>query len=216
MFDDHVSDPPDDSIDRDTGNFRTESERSPENREQLIRERVGEFLESDMETIAASYENETASVEIELDEIIEITGGAAITEAEFAAIRSQLTSEEAHSVFAEYHSELEFVRLMQNIVGAWDILEIGIKFNAKPAEISPETEMRNVRFENTCAYCDTLVTSEQQVPESIAGKWKKGKGKDKGREYRDWDLGEVECPTCKEKEGVTRKVFLYHREWRGQ
>ena len=219
MFDDNVTPPdPGGDIDPKTGNF-IEKESSPEDREKMLKERITEFLESDLESVVAAQmesnpgENEPISVEFDIDNILSV-GGSALSGAEIRVIQEMLKSQDAKEIFGENNAEFSFVHFGPSHSGDKNVLEIGIKISHEPPEVTPEVKLVRKRFENTCAYCNSPIVTEEDVPESLAGKWKKGKGKDKGREYRDWDYGEVECPTCKEKEGISHKVFLFHREWR--
>ncbi len=213
-----------DDIDPETGGFvlRPESEFSAERMERL-RARIYELLESDIEATVASLqaadheEYEEFQLEIDLETALADNQDVSLTNEELESLKKIMESDRAQEIYHEYNLKFLGAAFGPGHIDKSEIVfSIRLGIQHEPKELS--AELVKLRFSNICAHCklagvDNEIVIEDTVPTSSVGKWKKGKGKDKGREYRDWDYGEVECPKCADR-GDPSKVFLYYREYR--
>jgi hypothetical protein len=212
-------------IDQETGDFIHHPEQEfSENRMERLRARIIELLESDIESVVASLSSETMEmeelfeIEIELDTIESGDQDIPLSDEELSQLHLMLQSEQALALYKENNIEYIGANFGPGHIDKKSVVfSIRLKTHFDMKE--PSAEFIKIKFSNTCPYCkdageaDPIVTLEEEVPTSLAGDWKKGKGKDKGREYRDWDYGEVECPKCA-KRGTPSKIFLYYREYK--
>lgn len=88
-----------------------------------------------------------------------------------------------------------------------DILLVPVQ-SAESAETGIEVEKKHITYRNKCAYCNSEIVLDADVPITEAGKIKKNKKK--GR-YQDWDK-EIDCPHCLA-EGAKRPIILTFREF---
>lgn len=214
-------------VNPETGDFvhKPEMEYS-ENRAERIKARIAELLESDIPAAVASLEattmedEEDFEIEAEVDTLESDDMDRPLSDAEIAALKVTFESDRAKEIFAENNVQFLSVSYGQSHIGSGElVIRVRLHMVHEPKEMS--AEFVRLKFSNTCSYCkeageaDPEVVVEDSVPTSSAGKWKKTKGKEKekGSEFRDWDYGEVECQKCADR-GKPSKIFLYYREYR--
>jgi len=201
-----------------------EGEKKLERMERFRKRVIDELLEDGIESVAADLESqatkpsETFEIEFELDTLEAGDKEIPLSLEELNELESVLLSDEARQIYKE-----NGVTYLSSEYSSDSFTEGRLVFKVKLVKDHESKEMSaefvEQTFSNTCFYCkeageaDPTVVLTEKVPTSMAGKWKKGKGKDKGKEYRDWDYGEVSCPKCEER-GKPSKVFLFYREYK--
>ncbi len=209
-------------VDPETGDFtvNTEKEYSMERMERL-RARIIELLLSDVGSVVASMEATTMEdqedfvIEIPLDTLESGDTDITLSKSELDELNAILNSPQAQEIYKK--NNLKFVAAVYSLDHLHrSELVFSLTLRITPEQKEMSAEFVEMRFSNTCAYCNNEVVVVETVPTSLADEWtksKKKKDRENGQEYRDWNYGEVECPHC-EVYGKPPKVLVWRREYR--